>query len=135
MASNKAIRIGPIQLGTTTTTNLFNPPTLTGGVNPPALSTASYVIIRHIRVTNNTAGALQFATWLGTTGTNATAAAFAFPGIASAGTLTNGVSVAANSYVDWYGAVRMDTADFLVGGALTSATGLTLEMEGEIGVA
>ena len=134
MASNKSIRIGPIQLGVTTTTNLFNPPTLTGGVNPPALSTASYVIIRHIRVSNNSAGAVQFATWVGSTGTNATAAAGPFPGIASAGTLTNGVSVAANSYVDWYGALRMDTADFLVGGALTSATALTIEAEGEIGV-
>jgi hypothetical protein len=134
MASNKAIRIGPIQLGTTTTTNLFNTPTLTGGVNPPSTSTASYVILRHIRVSNNSAAAVQFATWIGTTGTNATAAAGPFPGIAAAGTLTNGVSVAANSYVDWYGALRMDTADFLVGGSLTSATALTLEMEGEIGI-
>jgi hypothetical protein len=135
MAANKTIRIGPIQLGTTTTTNLFNPPTLTGGTNPPALSTASYVILRHIRVSNNTTGALQFATWVGSTGVNTTATAGPFPGIASAGTLTNGVSVAANSYVDWYGILRMDTADFLVGGALTSAVGLTLEAEGEIGVA
>jgi len=135
MAQNKAIRVGPIQLGVTTTTNLFNPPVLSGGVNPPATSTASYVIIRHIRVANNSAGAVQFATWVGTTGINTTAAAGPFPGIASAGTLTNGVSVAANSYVDWYGALRMDTADFLVGGVLTSGTALTLEMEGEIGVA
>lgn len=134
MAANKSVRFGPVQLGTTTTTNIFNPPTLTGGTNPPATSTASYYLIRHIRVTNNTTGALQFALWLGTTGINTTAAAFAFAGIASAGTLTNGVSVGANSYVDWYGILRMDTADFLVGGALTSATGLTIEMEGEIGV-
>lgn len=135
MASNKTIRIGPIQLGTTTTTNLFNPPTVTGGVNPPALSTNSYVVIRHIRVSNNSASAVQFATWIGTTGTNATAASGPFPGIASTGTLTNGVSIAANSYVDWYGSLRMDAADFLVGGALTSATALTLEMDGEIGIA
>jgi hypothetical protein len=135
MAQNKSIRVGPIQLGTTTTTNLFNPPTLTGGVNPPLTSTNSYVIIKHIRVSNNSAAAVQFATWIGATGVNTTATAGPFPGIASAGTLTNGVSVAANSYVDWYGAMRMDVADFLVGGALTSATALTLEMEAELGVA
>jgi hypothetical protein len=135
MASNKAVRVGPIQLGTTTTTNLFNPPTLTGGTNPPATSTNSYVIIRHIRVANQSAGAVQFATWVGTTGTNATAAAGPFPGIAAVGVLTNGVSVAANSYVDWYGAIRLDAADFLVGGSLTSATALTLVLEGEMGVA
>jgi hypothetical protein len=136
MAANKIIRVGPIQLGTTTTTNLFNPPTLTGGVNPPATSTNSFVIIRHIRVNNNSAGAVQFATWVGTTGTNATAAAGPFPGIAAAGTLTNGVSVLANSYVDFYSpGLRLDAADFLVGGALTSATALTLEFEGELGVA
>jgi len=35
--------------------------------------------------------------------------------------------------VYWYGQVRLDTADFLVGGA--SATGLTLNAEGEIGIA
>ena len=135
MASNKVFRSGSIQLGTVTTANLFNPPTVTGGVNPPATSTNTYVIIRHIRVANNSAGAVQFATWLGTTGVNTTATAGPFPGIASAGTLTNGVSVPANSYVDWYGQLRMDAADFLVGGVLTSATALTMVIEGEIGIA
>jgi hypothetical protein len=43
-------------------------------------------------------------------------------------------SVPANSYVDWYGMVRLDSTDYLVGGAGT-ATALTLEGEGEIGIA
>lgn len=135
MASNKLVRFGPIALTATTTTNLLNPPTVTGGTNPPATSTATYFIIKHIRVVNNTTGALTFALWLGTTGVNTQATSFAFGGQATAGALTasTGVSVPAQSYVDWYGQVRMDTADFLVGGA--SATGLTLTAEGEMGIA
>ena len=45
-----------------------------------------------------------------------------------------GVSVPANSYVDWYGEARLDAADFLVGGA-SAITSLTISGEGEIGVA
>jgi hypothetical protein len=44
-----------------------------------------------------------------------------------------GLSVAANSYVDWYGLLRLDSGDFLVGGAGT-ATALTWQAEGEIGI-
>jgi hypothetical protein len=43
------------------------------------------------------------------------------------------LSVAANSYIDWYGALRLDAADFLVGGA-SAATSLSIEGEGEVGV-
>jgi hypothetical protein len=42
--------------------------------------------------------------------------------------------VPANSYIDWYGLVRLDTADFLVGGA-SAGTSLSFEAEGEIGIA
>ena len=38
------------------------------------------------------------------------------------------------SYVDWYGALRLDVADFLTGVA-SAATSLTIEAEGEQGVA
>jgi hypothetical protein len=44
-----------------------------------------------------------------------------------------GNSVPANSYVDWYGALTLDVADFLVGGA-SAGTSLTLQAEGEIGI-
>ena len=70
------------------------------------------------------ASAATFSLYIGLTGANT--AGTEFMGIAQ--------SVAANSYVDWYGMVRLDTADFLVGGAGT-ATALTLEGEGEIGIA
>jgi len=124
MASNKTIRVGPVAMSNTLTTNILNPQTLTGGVTTGTSNTATYLILRHIRVANKTAGAVTFSLWIGATGGNV--AGTEFMGTAQ--------SVAANSYVDWYGMVRLDSADFLVGGA-SAATSLTLEGEGEIGVA
>ena len=131
MASNKIQRSGPIALTTTTTTNLFNPPTLTGGTNVGGANT--YLVVRHIRVTNKTTNAVQVALWLGLTGANTAGTEFAFAGIASAGTLTNGVSIAANSYLDWYGMIAIEAADFIVGGCAT-ATAATINIEYEIGI-
>jgi hypothetical protein len=122
MASNKAFRFGPVALSNTLTTNILNPPTATGGVN--AGSSANYIILRHIRIVNKTAGAVTFSLWLGATGANA----------AGTEVIGQGYSVPANSAVDWYGALRLDSADFLVGGA-SAATSLSIEGEGEIGVA
>ena len=124
MAANKSVRFGPVALVTTMTTNILNPPTLTGGVNPPPGSTASYIILKHIRITNKTAAAATCSFWLGATGANA----------AGTEVIGQGLSVPANSYVDWYGLLRLDTADFLVGGAGTTLS-LSFEAEGEIGVA
>lgn len=122
MASNKRFRFGPIALTNTLTTNLLNPATATGGVN--AGSSAQYIVLNHIRIVNKTTSAATFSLWLGGTGANA------------AGTEVIGIStpVAANSAIDWYGALRLDAADFLVGGAGT-ATALTISGEGEVGVA
>lgn len=133
MANNKIIRFGPVALTTTTTTNIINPPTLTGGTGLAGTNTASYIIIRHIRVVNKTASNASFALWLGATGANTAGTETDFGGVASAGALTRGVVVAAQNFVDWYGYMRLDTADFLVGGADT-ATALTLAADGEIGV-
>ena len=123
MAANKAVRIGPVAIANSIG-NLVNPPTLTGGVNPPAGSTNSYLILKHIRIVNKTAGAVTFSLYIGATGGNA--AGTEFMGTAK--------SVPANDYVDWYGLLRLDTADFLTGVA-SAATSLTFEAEGEIGVA
>lgn len=124
MASNKTVHFGPVALTNTLTTNIFNPPTLSGGVNPPPSSTASYYVIRHIRIVNKTAGAVTFSLWLGATGGN----------VAGTEVVGTALSVGANSSYDWYGMLRMDTADFLVGGA-SANTSLTIQGEGEIGVA
>ena len=134
MASNKVVRFGPTALSTTTTSNLLNPPTLTGGTGVAGTNTASYLIVRHIRITNKTASSAQVGLWLGATGANTAGTEVIAGGVASGGALTRGVVVPAQSYIDWYGQLLMDTADFLVGGSDT-ATALTIEGEMEIGVA
>lgn len=122
MAANKIFNFGPIALTATLTTNILNPPTATGGVN--AGSSANYIVLKHIRVVNKTAGAVTVSLWRGATGANAAGTEFAW----------QATSVPANSYLDWYGSVRFDTADFLVGGA-SAGTSLSIQGEGEIGVA
>lgn len=135
MAANKPFTFGPVALTTTTTTNILNPPTLTGGTGLHGTNTNTFVILRHIRVVNKTNAAASFALWKGATGANTAGTESIAGGTASAGALTagTGVSVPANSYFDWYGLNRFDVADFLVGGAGT-ATALTIEGEGEIGI-
>lgn len=119
--TNSPIRIGPIALTNTTTTNLLNPPTVTGGVNGGSLNV--YIILRHIRIVNKTGGAVTCSFWLGATGAN------------TAGTevIGQGLSVPANSYVDWYGYMLLTPSDFLVGGA-SAGTSLSFEAEGETGI-
>lgn len=133
MAQNKRFRFGPVALTATTTTNLLNPPTASGGVN--AGSSSQYIVLSHIRVVNKTSSAVRFGLWVGATGANAAGTEFLSGATATAGALdaSVGISVAANSYHDWYGSLRLDAADFLVGGG--STTGLTISGEGEIGVA
>lgn len=121
MATNKTFRFGPIALTTTMTTNLLNPAAATGGVNGG--SSGQYIILRHLRVVNKTGSPATFSMWLGATGGN----------VAGTEVIGQARSVAANSYEDWYGVLRLDVADFLVGGAGTT-TALTLSGEGEVGV-
>lgn len=121
MAANKVFRFGPIALTNTLTTNLLNPPTAAGGVNGGA--SAQYIIIKHFRVVNKTAGAVTVSLWLGATGANAAGTELGW----------QATSVPANSFLDIYGITRFDAADFLVGGA-SANTSLSLEGEGEIGV-
>lgn len=122
MAANKLFNFGPVALTNTLTTNILNPDATSGGVNDN--STALYIVIRHVRIVNKTAGAVTCSFWKGATGGN----------VAGTEVIGIGLSVAANSYVDWYGIMRFDTADFLVGGA-SAATSLSIQGEGEVGVA
>ena len=122
MASNRLFRFGPIALTTTLTTNLLNPPTAAGGVN--AGSSSQFIILKHLRLVNKTAAAVNFSLWLGATGAN----------VAGTEIVGQGLSIAANAAYDWYGLMRIDAADFLVGGA-SANTALSIQGEGEIGVA
>lgn len=121
MASNKIFNFGPVAIANAAG-NLLNPPTATGGVNGG--SSNNYVVLRHIRVVNKTAGAATFSLFKGATGASA----------AGTEVVGSSLNVPANSFVDWYGTMRFDTADFLVGSASAAAT-LTIQGEGEIGVA
>lgn len=119
---NKAFNFGPIALTNTLTTNLLNPATATGGVNGG--TSAQYIILRHLAIVNKTAGAVTFSLFKGATGGN----------VAGTEVVGIGKSVPANDRHDWYGYMRFDAADFLVGGA-SAATSLSIQGEGEIGVA
>jgi hypothetical protein len=123
MAANKKVRFGPVALSATLTNNILNPPTLTGGVVTGTTNTNTYFLIRHIRIINKTANSATFSLWIGATGANA--AGTEFEG--------NGTQVPSNSAYDWYGELRLDVADFLVGGA-SAGTTLTFQAEGEIGI-
>jgi hypothetical protein len=123
MAANKTFRFGPVALSNTLTTNILNP-NITSLAGPVGYTqTQPYLILKHIRIVNKTAGAVTSSFWLGATGGN----------VAGTEVIGQGLSVAANSFVDWFGLLRMDAADFLVGGA-SAATSLTIEGEGEIGL-
>ena len=122
MASNRLFKFGPVALTTVLTTNILNT-AVTSLAGPVGITLSQPIaILRHIRILNKTASAATFSLWLGATGGNVAGTEF----------IGTGVSVAANSYFDWYGMVQISSADFLVGGSNT-ATALTLQGEGEIG--
>lgn len=119
---NRIFRVGPVALGNAAA-NILNP-NITSLAGPVGYTqTQPYIILKHIRVVNKTAGAATVSLYIGATGGSAAGTEFAY----------NATSIPANSYVDWYGQVRLDAADFLSGLA-SAATTLTFEAEGEIGI-
>lgn len=125
MAIRKQFRFGPVAMSATLTTNILSPGTTTGGV---ASTSSPYdklaIVLRHLRIVNKTAGAVTFSLWLGGTGGN----------VAGTEVVGIGKSVPANDVYDWYGELPIYNGDFLVGGA-GSGTSLTIQGEGEIGLA
>jgi len=121
---NKRFNFGPVALTTTLTTNILNPGTGAQATPPVGFTAAdNYIMLYHLRVVNKTGSAATVSLWKGATGGN----------VAGKEVVWQGTSVPANSYVDWYGSMRFDAADFLVGGAGTT-TALSIQGEGEIGV-
>lgn len=120
--ADKQFRFGPVAMSSTLTTNILKGP-VQAAAGTGVAAQDIYMIIRHVRIVNKTAGAVTFSLYLGLTGAN------------TAGTEVVGtaLSVAANSAYDWYGNMRMDAADYLVGGA-SAATSLTIQGEGVMAV-
>lgn len=109
MAGTLKRLVGPVAMSATLTTNVYNQG-----------SALLYTEINHVHVVNKTAGAVTFSLWIGATAANAAGTEF-----------FNGQSVAANSVYDWYGRLRLDAADFLVGGA-SAGTSLAIIVEGQL---
>ncbi len=123
MAQNTIFRSGPVALTVTLTTNIINC-AITSLAGPVGYTqTQPYLILRKVRIVNKTSSAATFSLYLGATGANAA-------GTEVIGTAT---SVPANSAFEWVGAMLMKSTDFLVGGSNT-ATALTFQAEGEIGL-
>lgn len=100
---------GPTFLSNTYTTNIYN-----------QSSALLYTVIRKMHIVNKTAGSQTFRLFIGATGAN------------TAGTeLYYDYAVAANSEFNVYGALRLDSTDFLVGGA-SAASSLVITIEGDL---
>lgn len=129
MAQNKIFNSQPAVLSTvglsTLGFNLFNCTITTLAVQGIGFApTQPYAIMKHIRLANLLTTTAAFATlYKGGTLTSLTTQSWA---IAS-------VSIPAQSYIDWYGQARFDTADYLTGYS-NLANGIVISMEGEIGL-
>lgn len=125
---NKIFRLGPVALTTTLTTNILNPG-VTAMTGPIGITIGQpYVILNHLRVVNKTGTAATASLWIGASAGNAAGTEFAW-----SATSVPAAAAGSINYLDWYGKVRLDSADFLVGGAGTT-TALTLSGEGEVGI-
>lgn len=124
---NKPVRFGPFTVPNAAT-NFLNPPTTTGGVNGSGTFAGNgYLLVKHLRVVNRTGSPVNMSAFIGATGASAAGTEFAW----------SATSVSGNSFLDFYAGgqgVRLDTTDFLTVLA-SAATSLTIEGEGEIGVA
>jgi len=124
MPANKILSIPPIQLTTTTTTNLLNC-NVTSLAGPVGFTmTQPYILIKRIHAVNRTASAVTCSLWKGLTAANTAGTEFEF----------NLTTIPANGFVDVYPAVNpFNAADFLVGGASANSA-VTLNITAEIGV-
>jgi hypothetical protein len=119
MAGLKLTNSGPIAV-TASIANLLNPPTASGGVN--CGSSAQYVVVRQVNIVN-TGAATTFSFFKGATGGSAA-------GTEIWGSLT---PIAANAFVSFPAAERVDSTQFITGKA--GAATLTVDFAMEIGVA
>lgn len=86
-------------------------------------STAPYAILKHVRIMNNDSSPHVVTFYKGATAGS----------VGGTEVMFDHVSVPANSWLDWVGYMRFDTADFLTGVA-DAASKITWNGEGEIGL-
>lgn len=79
-----------------------------------------YDVVKHIHVANRTGSPATFSLFVGATG-----------GSASGTELFGTVTIAANGYFDWYGAMRLVGAVDFLSGIAGTASALVIEVEGE----
>lgn len=124
MATNKQVRLGPLPIAATIG-NLFNPPVVSGGVGVSGVNTATYLLIKHLRIVNKSAAAVSFTGYVGATGGSA----------AGTEVLGGAVLIPANGSQDFYPVgLRLDIADFFTGIAGTATT-LVISGTAELGIA
>jgi hypothetical protein len=109
MAGTRKRTFGPVAMSNVLTTNIYNQG-----------SALIYDVIDHITIVNKTGVPVSFSMFLGASGANA----------AGTEVIGNGKVIAANDTFNWYGRLKMTSADFLVGGA-SAAASLTITAEGE----
>lgn len=119
---NKPFKFGPLAL-TNAAANILNPGTTTGGVNSGTPQNLR-IILTHIRIVNKTGVQHTYSLFIGATGGSAAGTEF----------MGSAKPIAANDKDDWYGRIPLEVADFLTGLA-DANTSLTIEGEGEIGIA
>ena len=121
MATLKQINIPPAFVPNAAG-NLLNP-----GAAPASAvgytATGPYIVLKHVRVMNVDTAPHVITFYKGATGAH------------TAGTevMFNNLSIPAQSYFDWVGYLRFDSADFLVG-VCDAASKVTWNGEGEIGI-
>jgi len=123
MAANAIVRIGPVALTATLTTNILNGLVTSLAGSTGITFTQPKIWVKRIHIVNKTGAAATFSLWIGATGGNVAGTEF-----------FSLQSVAAQGVYDWTSGpgLQLLSTDFLVGGA-SALTTLTLEAEVEIG--
>ena len=115
--SDKPFRFGPVAMGIAGADVVKGPVQAAAGTGVPAQDI--YLLIRHIHIVNKTSSSATFSLWLGASGA----------GAAGTEVIGQGLTVRARWVYDWYGMMRMEAADYLVGISDTT-TALVIQGEG-----
>ncbi len=121
MADLKAFRFGPLALTSTLTTNLLSPTAFGGGTN--AGTPAQFIELHHLSILNKSSTDRTLSLWLGGSAGN----------VAGTEVIASGMTIPAQSKHDWYGNIKIDSGQYLVGGA-SANTALTIMGEGVVGL-